>query len=117
VHKGKAELNDPESKAHVATFTEVCEHDGTARARAILKTPITLSGTERLAIYSTIKDQEVIAISAPDGGTIEVHELSGESSLGCLPDKTGISLTRSPGGALGTLLVVMGTGTIHQEHH
>jgi hypothetical protein len=116
VHKGKAELNDPESKAHVATFTEVCDHDGTAKAQAVLKKPITLSGTERLAIYSTIKDQEVIAISAPGGGTMEVHEFSGESSLGCLPDTTAISLTRSPGGPLGTLLIVMGTGTIHKEH-
>jgi hypothetical protein len=48
---------------------------------------------------------------------MEVHEFSGTSSLGCLPDKTDITLTRSPGGPLGTLLIVLGKGTIHKEHH
>jgi hypothetical protein len=114
--KGKAELTDPETGSFVATFTETCEHDA-ARAKIVLEKPVTLSGTERLAVYSTIKDQEVIGVTAKDGETKVVHEFSGESSLGCLPDKTDITLTRSPGGPLGTLLIVLGKSTIHKEHH
>jgi hypothetical protein len=114
--KGKAELIDPETSTFVATFTEACEREA-ARAKVVLGKPITLSGTERLAVYSTIKDQEVIGVTAKDGGTMVVHEFSGESSLGCLADKSDITLTRSPGGPLGTLLIVLGKGTIHKEHH
>ncbi|HEY6441353.1 MAG TPA: hypothetical protein VIY55_15120 [Acetobacteraceae bacterium] len=114
--KGKADLDDPETNAFVATFAETCEHGG-AHAKVVLKAAMTLTGTERLAIYSTIKNEEVIAVTAKDGGTMEVREFSGTSSLGCLPDKTDITLTRSPGGPLGTLLIVLGKGTIHKEHH
>jgi hypothetical protein len=115
--RGKAELDDPENNARVATFTEMCEHDGAAKAKVVLRSPITISGTDRLAIYSTIKDEEVIVVTAKDGASTEIHEFGGESSLGCLPDATGVSLTKSPGGDLGTLLVVLGKGTIHKEHH
>jgi len=114
--KGKADLDDPETNAFVATFTETCERGG-ARAKVVLRTAMTLTGTERLAIYSTIKNEEVIAVTAKEGGTMEVREFSGTSSLGCLPDKTDITLTRSPSGPLGTLLIVLGKGTIHKEHH
>jgi hypothetical protein len=38
----------------------------------------------------------VIAVTANDGAATKVHEFSGESSLGCLPDKMDITLTRSP---------------------
>lgn len=114
--KGKADLDDPETNAFVATFTETCERGG-ARAKVVLRTAMTLTGTERLAIYSTIKNEEVIAVTAKDAGSMEVREFSGTSSLGCLPDKTDITLTRSPSGPLGTLLIVLGKGTIHKEHH
>jgi hypothetical protein len=112
---GKAELIDPEKSTHVAAFTERCHGNGTSHMRVVLKTPMTLSGTERLAIYSTIKDQEVIAVTAAGGTSTEVHEFEGQSSLGCLADGSGITLTRSPGGPLGTLLVVLGKGTVHEE--
>jgi len=62
--KGKAELVDPEKNTPVATFTETCQSDGTAKMKVVLKAPITISGTERLAIFSTVKDQEVIAVTA-----------------------------------------------------
>ena len=92
--KGKAEMIDPETGSFVAIFTETCQHKS-ARATVVLENPITLSGTERLAVYSMIKDQEIIAITAKDDGTVVVHEFSGESSLGCLPDKTDITLTKA----------------------
>jgi hypothetical protein len=113
---GKAELHSPETNDLIATFTERCRVTGVARSRVVLKDPITLSGTERLAIFSNIKDQEIIAVTARNEETTEIHEFSGESSLGCLPHNTQISLTRSPGGLLGTLLIVLAKGMIHEEH-
>jgi hypothetical protein len=115
--RGKAELHDPENDAPVATFTEICDEAGTTRATVDLRNPITLSGTERLAIYSTVENEEVIVALARDGEPTEIHRFGGVSSLGCLSSGTGVSLTKSPGGELGTLLVVLGTGTIHGRHH
>ena len=113
--RGKAELNDPDTHTIVATFNEVCKHSG-AKAKVVLKQPITLTGMDRLAIYSTIKDQEVIFAVAQNGGPTEIREFEGKSSLGCLPDYSEISLTKSPGGPLGTLLIVLAQGTIREEH-
>jgi hypothetical protein len=59
----------------------------------------------------------VIGVAAENGGPTEIREFHGKSGVGCLPEKTEISLTRSPGGDLSTLLVVLGKGTIHREHH
>ena len=88
--KGKAELVDPEKNSPVATFTETCQSDGTAKMKVVLKAPITLSGTERLAIFSTVKDEEVIAVTANGGASTAIHEFEGTSSLGCLADKSDI---------------------------
>ena len=110
--KGKAELKDPETGKVVATFTE--EGDN---MKVVLKQPETISGTTRLAVYSTIKDEELISIEAKDGHDTKIHEFHGVSSLGPLSDKSEISLTRSPVGPLGTLLVVLGRGTVHRERH
>jgi hypothetical protein len=115
--KGKAELDDPENNTRVATFTEACRADGTTTATVHLTHPMTISGTDRLAVVSNIKDQEIIVAPAKNGEPTEIHHFSGESSLGCLPAGTAITLTKSPGGPLGTLLIVLGKGTIHQEHH
>ena len=115
--KGKAELVDAEKNTPVATFTETCESDGTAKMKVVLKEPITISGTGWLGIFSTIKDQAVIAVTANGGASTVVHEFEGTSSLGCLGDKSEIALTRSPGGPLGTLLIVVGKGTIHEERY
>jgi hypothetical protein len=110
--RGKAELLDPESQAVVATFTE----DG-ERMKVVLKEPVTLSGATRLAIYGTTADAEVIAIAAVDGQETEIREFHGLSALGVLSDQSEVSLTRSPGGELGSLLVVLGRGTVHRAHH
>ena len=115
--KGKAELVDPEKNTPVATFTETCQGNGTAKMKVVLKGPMSISGTQRLAIYSTVKDQEVIAVTANGGASTEIDEFEGTSSLGCLADNSDITLTRSPGGPLGTLLVVVGKGTIHEERY
>jgi hypothetical protein len=115
--RGKAELVDPETNTKVATFSEICRGDGTAEMRVDLETPVSISGTERLAIYGTVKDQEVISVTAGSETSIEVRDFKGTSSVGCLPDSSDIALTRSPGGPLGTLLVVLGKGTIHGQKY
>jgi hypothetical protein len=110
--KGKAELTDPETGKVVATFTEEGDH-----MKVVMRHPETISGTTRLGVYSTVKDQELIAVEAKNGQDTKIHEFHGVSSLGALSDKAQISLTRSPGGPLGTLLVVLGRGTVHRERH
>lgn len=115
--KGKAELVDAEKNTPVATFTETCQGDGKAKMKVVLKEPITIEGNGFLAIFSTVKDQAVIAVTANGGASTVIHEFEGTSSLGCLADKSDITLTRSPGGPLGTLLIVVGKGTIHGERY
>jgi hypothetical protein len=115
VFRGKAELRNPETDERVGTFTETCEDDGFSHARAVLEPPITLIGTENLAIFGG--PGGVIGIAAENGGPTVVHEFDGKSGVGCLPDGTEVTLAKSPGGDLGTLLVILGRGTIHREHH
>jgi hypothetical protein len=110
--KGKAELTDPETGKVVATFTE--EGD---KMKLVLKKPETLSGTARLAIYSTLENEELIAVAANGSQDTVIREFHGISSLGALTNGAEISLTRSPGGPIGSLLVVLGRGTVHQENH
>jgi len=115
VFRGKAELRSPETNDMVGTFTETCEDDGTSHARVVLHPPITLSGAESLAVFGG--PGGVIGVAAENGGPTEIREFHGKSAAGCLPDNTKVTLTKSPGGDLSTLLVVLGTGTIHKEHH
>ncbi|HVY14680.1 MAG TPA: hypothetical protein VHB27_05600 [Rhodopila sp.] len=110
--RGKAELIDPETGKAVATFTEEGQE-----MKVVLKHPQTISGTTRLAIYGTEKDEELIAIAAEGGDETTVREFHGPSPLGSLTNGAEISLTRSPGGKLGSLLEVLGKGTVHQEKH
>jgi hypothetical protein len=110
--KGKAELRDPESNDIVATFTEHGD-----KMRVVLKQPATVSGTTRLAIFGTTADTAIISVAATDGQDTVIHEFEGESAVGSLSDKSEISLIRTPGGPLGTLLIVLGRGTIHQEQY
>jgi hypothetical protein len=107
--KGQAELRDPESGNLVATFTE-----NGGRMKVVLKQPVTLSGTTRLAIYGTTEDAEIISVAAAEGQDTVIQEFEGESAVGPLPDKSDISLIRTPGGQLGTLLIVLGRGEIHE---
>ena len=114
--EGKARLRDPQTNAEVAVLTEVCASDGSAKLKVVLRHAITLSGTERLALFSSIKDQELASATARKGTATEIHEFGGESSPGCLIDHSEVSLTRSPGGPLGTLLIVMGKGIIQRDY-
>ena len=111
--RGKAELRNPETNDRVGTFTETCEDDGTSHARVVLEPPITLSGTANLAIFGG--PGPVIGVAAENGGPTEIREFHGKSASGCLLDKSEVSLVRSPGGELSTLLEVLARGHIRQE--
>lgn len=113
--RGKTELRSPETDEKVGIFTETCEEDGFSHARVVLDPPITLSGTENLAVFGG--PGGVISVAAENGGPTIIREFHGKSGVGCLPENAEVSLTKSPGGDLGTLLVVLGRGTVHKEHH
>ncbi|MBV8889724.1 MAG: hypothetical protein JO305_08670 [Alphaproteobacteria bacterium] len=113
--KGRAELVDPEKGTIAATFAETCEGDGSATGKVVLKHPIELTGTERLELYGDVKDQALISVSAKYPTGNKIHEFSGKLSLGCVPDQGKISLVKTPGGKLGTLLEVIGNGRVSQE--
>ena len=113
--KGKAELRSLETNEKVGTFIETCEDDGFSHARVILEPRITLSGTENLAIFGG--PGLVIGVAAENGHPTMIREFHGNSGVGCLPENAEVSLTKSPGGDLSTLLVVLGKGTIEKEHH
>jgi hypothetical protein len=114
--KGKAELTDPEKGGVVATFNETCYDDGTAVATVRLRTPITLQGTELLEIVGTVTPTAMISVGASDPAGTEIYEFHGKSAIGCFPDGADLTLVRSPGGPLSTLLIVIGKGQIHQSN-
>ena len=113
--KGTAELTDPEKGNVVATFTETCFDVGTAAATVRLRTPITISGTELLEIVGTVTPTPMISVGASDPDGTVIWEFHGKSAIGCIPDGGHLTLVRSPGGPLGTLLVVLGKGTVHRS--
>jgi hypothetical protein len=109
--KGRAELVDGQG-AVVATFNETCHHYGVTVVTVRLRAPVTLQGTELLAIYAKGIAQSVISVEASDPAETEIREFHGRSEIGCVSDGTGIALVKSPGGDLGTLLIVLATGTV-----
>jgi hypothetical protein len=97
----------------VAKFNETCHAYGATFATVRLDSPITLSGTESLALFAQAIAQPVISVTASDPAGTEIREFHGTSAVGCVPDGTGVALVKSPGGDLGTLLIVLGRGTVH----
>jgi hypothetical protein len=115
--KGRAELID-EKGVVVATFNETCHGYGTTVATVRLRPPLApfmLQGTESLAIFAKGIGRPVLFVEASDPAGTEIHEFHGKSAVGCLPDDTGVSLVKSPGGDLGTLLIVLATGTVNRQ--
>jgi hypothetical protein len=113
--KGTAELTDPEKGNVVATFHETCHDDGTANATVRLRTPITIQGTELLAIVGTVTPTPMITVEASDPAGTEIREFHGKSAIGCIVDGADLTLVKSPGGPLGTLLIVLGKGQVHRS--
>jgi hypothetical protein len=109
---GTAVLTDPEKNVTVATFTERCDDYGAATVNVILIDPITLKGTERLAIFAKGNPEPMIAVGASDPIGTVIDQFGGTSAIGCVLNGAEISLTSTPGGNLGTLLRVLGQGTI-----
>ncbi|WP_413990076.1 hypothetical protein ACMDCR_29785 [Labrys okinawensis] len=115
--KGKAVLKNPETGQVVGTFTENSHSSGETHAEVVLDAPVTLDGTARLEIHTNTFDNAVISIAASDPAGTTIHKFGGISTLGRLPDKAPVSLVRTPGGKLGTLLVVLGDGVVHRENY
>jgi hypothetical protein len=112
--KGKADLVDEQGNV-VATFNETCHQYGHTVASVRIRTPLapfTLQGTESIAIYAKTVSQAVLSVEASDPSGTEICEFHGTSAIGCVPRGTGIALVKSPGGDLGTLLIVLATGTV-----
>ncbi len=115
--KGRAELSN-EAGNIVATFNETCNDHGATLVTVKLRPPLapfTLQGTESLAIFAKGISQPVISVEASDPAGTEIVEFPGRSASGCVPAETQIALVKSPGGDLGTLLIVLATGTVHSH--
>jgi hypothetical protein len=111
--RGRAEPMNPETNDRVGHLTETCEDGGTSHVRVVLEPPMTLTGTAFLAIFSDTGG--VIEVTAKNSEPTEIREFHGKSASGCLPDKSEVSLVRSPGGELSTLLEVLARGNIRKE--
>ena len=99
----------------MATFHETCHDDGTAAATVRLRSPITLQGTELLEIVGTVTPTPMISVGASDPDGTEIYEFHGKSAIGCILEGADLTLVKSPGGPLGTLLIVLGKGTVQRS--
>jgi hypothetical protein len=66
-----------------------------------------------LEIVGTVTPTPMISVGASDPVGTVIYEFHGKSAIGCIPDGGDLKLVKTPGGKLGTLLVVIGKGTIH----
>jgi hypothetical protein len=114
--KRRADLVSADGKV-VAKFNETCHEYGVTFATVRLESPFKLTGTESLALYAQTIPHPVISVAASDPAGTEIREFHGTSAVGCVPDGTGVALVKSPGGDLGTLLIVLATGTVHSHAH
>jgi hypothetical protein len=112
---GKANLTDPENAAHVATFYEECETPHQVIVTLSINPAIRLESGQSLEVFAVGNATPVTSLHYSGTGHKSVTGFSGKSTAGCLPVGTEVSLVRNLGGPLGTLLVVLGQGTIHEE--
>jgi hypothetical protein len=112
---GKANLTDPENSAHVATFHEECERPHHVIVTLSIKPAIKLENGQSLEVFAVGNATPITSLHY--SGTVHksVTGFSGKSTAGCLAAGTQVSLVRNLGGALGTTLVVLGTGIISEE--
>jgi hypothetical protein len=112
---GKANLTNPENGARVATFHEECESAHHVIVTISITPAIKLDGGQSLEVFAVGNATAVTSLHYSGTGHKTVTGFSGKSTAGCLPAGTEVSLVRNLGGALGTLLVVLGKGIIREE--
>jgi hypothetical protein len=112
---GKANLTNPENGAHVATFHEECESAHHVIVTISITPAIKLESGQSLEVFALGNATPVTSLHYSGTGHKSVTGFSGKSTAGCLPAGTEVSLVRNLGGGLGTLLVVLGKGIIHEE--
>ena len=111
--KGKAHLTNGHKT--IGKVVESCQSETQAHLTVTLDPPIELKGTEMLGLYLAGKSEPVLSAGTKGHADRHVAEFSGKSTLGCLLAGAQISLTKTPGGDLSTLLQVLGKGTIESE--
>ena len=109
--KRRAELVDSNGVG-VATYNETCHEGGKTTATVRLHAAVHLTGTEELGIYAKGVAEPVITVEASDPAGTEIREFHGTSAVGCVAEGLEITLVQSPGGQLGTLLIILASGTI-----
>ena len=112
---GKANLTNPENGSHVATFHEECESAHQVIVTISITPAIKLENGQSLEVFAVGHATPVTSLRYSGTGPKSVTGFSGKSTAGCLPAGTEVSLVRNRGVALGTLLVVLGKGIIHEE--
>ena len=96
-------------------FMKPATTTGLRPQRSDFRTPITIQGTELLAIVGTVTPTPMITVEASDPAGTEIREFHGKSAIGCIADGADLTLVKSPGGPLGTLLIVLGKGQVHRS--
>jgi len=112
--KRHAELKNANGEI-IATLNEFCRHYGTSALNVRFHGPFapqTLKGTELLEIFVKGNSQPALSIEASDPDGTEVREFHGRSAIGRIADGAELALVKSPGGDLGTLLIVLANGTL-----
>jgi hypothetical protein len=112
---GKANLTNPENGAPVATFHEECERPHHVIVTISIAPAIKLESGQSLEVFALGNATPVTSLHYSGTGHKSVTGFSGKSTAGCLPVGAEVSLVRNLGGGLGTLLVVLGKGVIHEE--
>jgi hypothetical protein len=57
----------------------------------------------------------MISVGASDPDGTEIREFHGMSAMGCIPEGGDLTLVKTLGDPLGTLLVVLGKGKVHRS--
>jgi hypothetical protein len=71
---------------------------------------------ERYGAETTVPDWRERLVCSECGSREIDMIVTGTSAIGCIPDETDVSLVKTPGGKLGTLLVVLGKGQIRRSY-
>jgi len=108
---GSAELRDAYTGLHYGVLTESCTSDGRAMIDVALARPFTLNGTERLEIHVSYPAIAATSVGAQEQ-TVRIAGWAASSRVGCIAAGQPVTLDTSPGGLLGSLLVLRARGAV-----
>ena len=111
VFAGQAELRDAYTGLYFGQLKESCTYDGAARVEVALARPFKLSGSERLEVHVSYSSLPVVRVGA-QGETVLVAGWAAPSRIGCVAAGQPVTLDFTPGGLLGSLLVLHARGQV-----